>query len=126
MAVPSPLPLPHNPGETGAEVLLETEIDGVRYLLLRSCPRSLASPFGLSQREAEIARLVAAGYPNKIIAHALDISPWTVCTYLRRIFAKIGVSCRAAMVARLSVEGMVHNGLQPGGAKVAPLPAKTV
>jgi DNA-binding CsgD family transcriptional regulator len=59
----------------------------------------------LSPREVEIARMVAKGYPNKTIAAVLDISPWTVCTYLRRIFAKFGVGSRAAMVARLLEEG---------------------
>jgi DNA-binding CsgD family transcriptional regulator len=55
----------------------------------------------LSPREFEIARLIAKGYPNKTVAAILDISPWTVSTYLRRIYAKFGVRCRAAMVARL-------------------------
>jgi DNA-binding CsgD family transcriptional regulator len=49
--------------------------------------------------------MVAKGYPNKTIAAVLDISPWTVCTHLRRIFAKFGVGSRAAMVARLLEEG---------------------
>jgi len=44
--------------------------------------------------------MAAEGHPNKIIADVLNISPWTVCTYLRRIFAKLGVTSRAAMVAR--------------------------
>jgi two-component system, NarL family, nitrate/nitrite response regulator NarL len=33
--------------------------------------------------------------------HRREISSWTVNTYLRRIFAKLGVTSRAAMVARL-------------------------
>jgi DNA-binding NarL/FixJ family response regulator len=59
----------------------------------------------LSPRELEIARLVAKGYPNKTIAAVLDISPWTVGTYLRRTYAKLGVRCRAAMVARMLTRG---------------------
>jgi DNA-binding CsgD family transcriptional regulator len=55
----------------------------------------------LSPREYEIARLVANGYPNKTVAAILELSPWTVSTYLRRIYAKLGVRCRAAMVAQL-------------------------
>jgi len=56
----------------------------------------------LSPREQEIVRLVAEGHPNKIIAAELDISAWTVGTHLRRIFAKLGVASRAAMVARMA------------------------
>jgi hypothetical protein len=45
--------------------------------------------------------MVAKSYPNKITASLLNISSWTVCTHLRRIFAKLGVASRAAMVAQL-------------------------
>jgi DNA-binding CsgD family transcriptional regulator len=55
----------------------------------------------LTPRESEIARLIAAGNPDKTIAAALQISKFTVSTYIRRIFAKLGVSTRAAMVHRL-------------------------
>ena len=43
--------------------------------------------------------MVARGHTNKTIARVLDISLWTVSTHLRRVFAKLGVSSRAAMVA---------------------------
>lgn len=59
----------------------------------------------LSPREQEIARLVAIGYPNKTIAGILDISPWTVATHVRRIFNKLGVHGRAAMIAQLARAG---------------------
>jgi DNA-binding CsgD family transcriptional regulator len=54
----------------------------------------------LTGRELEIAVLVAQGCPNKNIAYRLQISEWTVSTYLRRIFAKLDVDSRAAMVYR--------------------------
>jgi DNA-binding CsgD family transcriptional regulator len=60
----------------------------------------------LSPREREIARLVAKGYPNKTVAAILDLSPWTVATYLRRIYAKLGVRSRAGMVSRLFCLGL--------------------
>lgn len=59
----------------------------------------------LSPREQEIARLVAIGYPNKTIAGILDISPWTVATHVRRIFNKLGVHGRPAMIAELAHAG---------------------
>jgi DNA-binding CsgD family transcriptional regulator len=50
----------------------------------------------------QIAAFVAAGHPNKQIASRLHISEWTVSTHLRRIFMKLGVDSRAAMVYRCS------------------------
>lgn len=82
------------------DVLLDVEVDGVRCLLLRVAPRGDGEP-ALSPREHEIARMVAAGHPNKAIAAVLEISSWTVNAHLRRIFAKLGVTSRAAMVAKL-------------------------
>src|SRR5215471_10434893 len=76
------------------KVILDVEVDGVRCLLVRSQPKSQKLQVMLSPREQEIARMVAKGYPNKIIADVLDISSWTVCTHLRRVFAKLGVGSR--------------------------------
>jgi two-component system nitrate/nitrite response regulator NarL len=92
-------------GEEQDDVILDLEVDGVRCLLLRAHPRTEAPLVTLSPREQEIARMVAKGYPNKTIAAVLEISSWTVCTHLRRIFAKLSVGSRAAMVARLMEDG---------------------
>jgi DNA-binding CsgD family transcriptional regulator len=88
-------------GEEGAaeDLLLDVEVDGVRCVLVREPMRPQVA---LSPREQEIVRLVAEGHPNKIIAAELAISAWTVGTHLRRIFAKLGVGSRAAMVARMA------------------------
>ena len=43
---------------------------------------------------------LAQGCATKNIAFKLQISEWTVSTYLRRIFAKLDVDSRAAMVYR--------------------------
>lgn len=83
--------------EDGRETLVSFDLDGFRYALTR---RRLADDVRLSPREAEIIRLVANGLPNKCIGAVLDISAWTVATHLRRIFAKLGVNSRAAMIAR--------------------------
>lgn len=81
-------------------VVAETSIDGVRYLMLRCQPKPTEALLSLSPRERDIVNLIIKGYPNKMIADLLDISAWTVGTHLRRIFAKLGVTSRAAMVAR--------------------------
>jgi DNA-binding CsgD family transcriptional regulator len=62
----------------------------------------------LTERELEITALVALGWPNKQIADKLHISEWTVSTHIRRIFAKLGVHSRAAMVYRCT--GLIGNG----------------
>ena len=93
--------MPSRSGPHGLEhIVADVEVDGSRYLLVQisAAERKTSS---LSPREMEIVRMVAQGHPNKIIAVVLNISSWTVCTHLRRIFAKLGVSSRAAMVARL-------------------------
>jgi DNA-binding CsgD family transcriptional regulator len=86
------------------QVLMDADLDGQRYLLVRmSAIERKAAP--LSPREVEIVRLVAEGRPNKVIAAVLEISSWTVCTHVRRVFAKLGVTSRAAMIARLAEFG---------------------
>jgi DNA-binding CsgD family transcriptional regulator len=54
----------------------------------------------LTARELQIASLVAMGHSNKQISRNLQISEWTVNSHLRRIFLKLGVDSRAAMVFR--------------------------
>ena len=55
-----------------------------------------ARPAGLTEREVEVLRLVAIGLSNDDIARRLVVSPRTVHTHLRALFAKLGVSTRAA------------------------------
>jgi DNA-binding NarL/FixJ family response regulator len=55
----------------------------------------------LTGRELQVAMMVSQGLCNKQIAHRLSLSEWTVTSYLRRCFAKLGVRTRAAMVARI-------------------------
>ncbi len=82
------------------EVVLDLCVDGQRYTLTRS-PSLTEERINLSPREQEIIRLVCDGLPNKSISDVLEISPWTVATYLKRIFAKLKVGSRAEMVARV-------------------------
>jgi DNA-binding CsgD family transcriptional regulator len=90
------------------EVIVDVELEGVRCLVVAHPEATASPPVALSPREQEIARMVAEGYPNKTIAAVLDISSWTVSTHLRRIFAKLGVRTRAAMVARVLDQGLMH------------------
>lgn len=79
-------------------VLLDVTVGLVRCVLVHQEP---ALRVTLSPRERQIALMVAHGRTNQAIATSLEISVWTVSTHLRRIFAKLAVSSRAEMVARL-------------------------
>ena len=63
-------------------------------------PPELAAPdgmlSGLSPREHDVLRLLAAGRSNRDIATELFISHRTVETHVARILAKLGVASRAA------------------------------
>ena len=85
--------------ESRGGVLLDLEVDGVRCLLTRRLTAGHAAVGRLTIREREVANMVATGLTNSAIAGILEVSPWTVSTHLRRIFAKLDVPTRAAMVA---------------------------
>jgi DNA-binding NarL/FixJ family response regulator len=67
-----------------------------RLVLGHSAP---ALPAGLTEREVEVLRLVAAGLTNGDIAGALYLSVKTVSRHVSNIFTKIGVTSRAAATA---------------------------
>jgi DNA-binding CsgD family transcriptional regulator len=54
---------------------------------------------GLTARELQVLRLVAAGKTNKAIARELDLSERTVDRHLSNIFGKLDVASRAAATA---------------------------
>jgi ATP/maltotriose-dependent transcriptional regulator MalT len=56
-------------------------------------------PAGLTEREVEVLRLIAAGLTNNEIAGELFLSAKTVSRHLSNIFTKIGVSSRAGATA---------------------------
>jgi DNA-binding CsgD family transcriptional regulator len=62
-------------------------------------PRRRGPPAGgLSQREAEVVRLVAEGLSNAEIGRRLVISPRTVTTHLQHVYARLGISSRVVLV----------------------------
>jgi len=71
---------------------------GAKPDLVRMSGRA-SVPHGLSRRELEVLRLMAAGKSNREIAAALVISEHTVARHAQNIFTKLGVSSRAAATA---------------------------
>ena len=99
--------------EDGATLELEAALEVFRRLgaepdarrvqgLLGGGPR----PKGLSEREVEVLKLVAAGRSNKEIAVALFISENTVARHLQNIFGKLGVASRAGATSVAIKEGL--------------------
>ena len=69
-------------------------------------PRPAAlDDYGLTPRELEVARLVAAGASNAEIARALFVSVATVKTHLVHTLAKLGARSRTELVLRLAESG---------------------
>ena len=62
---------------------------------------------GLTARELEVLRRVAAGWTNKAIAAELVLSVRTVDRHVSNIFAKLGVSSRAAATTYAHEHGLV-------------------
>jgi len=65
---------------------------------------------GLSEREEEVVRLIAAGHSNKEIAARLGLSVKTVETYKARSLEKLGLSSRADLVGYALQRGWLQGG----------------
>ncbi|MFD7667641.1 AAA family ATPase [Streptomyces sp. NPDC059788] len=89
-------------GACGAPGLHARTVREQRRLGVRT-RRAAAQPDGrLSRREAEVAELVRQGFSNQRIAERLFLSPRTVETHVAHVFAKLGVSSRAAVAGKLA------------------------
>ena len=69
--------------------------------------RSGLLPDGLTEREAEVLRLIAAGRSNAEIGRELFVSEATVKTHVNRIFAKTGSRDRPQAIAYAHRRGLV-------------------
>jgi two-component system, NarL family, nitrate/nitrite response regulator NarL len=90
------------------EIVRELIVDCVHYYLVR-CDETndTEGKIRLSPREKSIARAIAKGQSSKEISKNLQISFWTVNTYLKRIFIKLNVTTRPAMIAKLMEERLL-------------------
>ena len=61
----------------------------------------------LTDREVEVLRLVASGGSNRDVAGALHLSEHTVARHMQNVFAKLGVSSRAAAISRAIEKGQL-------------------
>ena len=88
------------------ETRLTPEVQGelVRQIRMREVEDRPA----LSPREREILGLIAEGMSAPEVAASLHLSPSTVKTHLQSLYEKLGVSDRAAAVARAMRQGLLE------------------
>jgi HD-GYP domain-containing protein (c-di-GMP phosphodiesterase class II) len=104
MLEPRPHRDPRSPAQAATELRTEARegrldgeaVDAVLSAAGHQATRRSVRPAGLTPREVEILRLLARGLLNKEIARRLQITPKTVGNHVEHIYAKIGVSSRAA------------------------------
>jgi DNA-binding CsgD family transcriptional regulator/tetratricopeptide (TPR) repeat protein len=93
----------------GATVELEGTREEMRELGLRPPPKTITTgAAGLTGRELEIARMVAARKSNKEIGGALQISARTVSTHLSNIFGKLSVGSRGELADFVRQNGLLE------------------
>jgi DNA-binding CsgD family transcriptional regulator len=89
-------------GQVGARPLLQQIVRQARKARVElPVAGQAAAPtrFGLTDRETEVLRLVAAGRGNRDIATELFISPKTVSVHVSNILGKLGVATRTEAAA---------------------------
>jgi HD-GYP domain-containing protein (c-di-GMP phosphodiesterase class II) len=112
-------PRPHRaalPGDAAAAALnTEAKVgrldgDAVAAVLDAAGQRveRVGRPAGLTEREAEVIALLARGLQTKQVARALDISPKTADRHIQHVYAKIGVSTRAAATLFAMEHGLMR------------------
>jgi ATP/maltotriose-dependent transcriptional regulator MalT len=63
---------------------------------------------GLTPQERAVARLVIKGLTNRQVARKLVVSVKTVEFHLGNVYAKLGITCRTALVSKLTPSEPVH------------------
>jgi len=122
-------PRPHRPAVSRAEAAtimsgLPLDREAVRAVLAAADVPAAALPrlpAGLTERELDVLRLLAAGRTKREIASDLVISPSTVHTHTVHIYAKCGVSTRAALAMFAMQHGLAAR-TSPGGTGKASRP----
>jgi DNA-binding CsgD family transcriptional regulator len=99
-------------------------IDDGRTLLLEERPAGPPTlqairSLGLTDRQAQLLRLLAIGRTARQVASDLGISPGTVTKHLENIYTRLGVNTRAQALARIYDR---HSPASGGGESVAPRP----
>jgi DNA-binding CsgD family transcriptional regulator len=79
---------------------------GIRSLPARPRSGTLANPSGLTNRQLDVARLVAQGLTNAELAERLYISPKTADHHVSAVLGKLGMSSRRDIVRAAATLGL--------------------
>lgn len=79
------------------------------YVRRRSSLRGEIAGSELSEREADVLRLVAQGYSGKEIAAQIGVSLKTVESYKTRGLEKLGIESRADIVRYAALKGWLQD-----------------
>jgi len=115
MTEPRPQRAPLDPGQASrdlrAEVVagrLDSEaVDAVLAAAGHRAPARRAWPGGLTAREVEVLGLLARGHSNREIGQRLVVTPKTAANHVEHIYAKPGVSSRAAATLYATQHGLM-------------------
>ena len=80
--------------------------DGITKVPPRPRERTRANPAGLTNRQLDVAKLIARGFTNAEIAARLYISPKTADHHVSAILGKLGLPNRRAVVVRADELGL--------------------
>ena len=72
--------------------------DGRRLVLLKPNAPGAVRSRRLSKRERQVVTEVGKGFPNKLVAYNLGLSPSSVSTLLARSMSKLGLDSRAQLI----------------------------
>lgn len=92
---------------TADRLRIDLRRDGIDAVPQRPRESTRANPGQLTNRQLEVARLVAHGMSNNEIAVRLFISPKTADHHVSAVLAKLGLSNRRAVMAQATELGLV-------------------
>jgi HD-GYP domain-containing protein (c-di-GMP phosphodiesterase class II) len=117
MSEPRPHRVPLDPdqairdlrAEATADRLDGGAVDAVLRAAGRRAPGRRQWPAGLTAREVEVLGLLARGHSNRQIAQRLVVTSKTVSNHVEHVYAKLGVSSRAAATLFATQHGLMGN-----------------
>jgi HD-GYP domain-containing protein (c-di-GMP phosphodiesterase class II) len=115
MTEPRPHRAPLDPGQASRDLRAEVvagrldsqAADAVLAAAGHRAPARRTWPGGLTAREVEVLGLLARGHSNREIAQRLVVTPKTAANHVEHIYAKLGVSSRAAATLYATQHGLM-------------------